>query len=75
VARHLLEAGFLLVLVTTVVALIGALFVENLRLKKGEALTEEERAREATAAGATATAPREPRPRRKGDGRVTEGDF
>jgi len=64
-----IQSGFLLVLGTTILALLGALFVENLRLKKEE--TPEGAETEAVAAGATVASPREPRP--AGGGRFAEG--
>jgi EmrB/QacA subfamily drug resistance transporter len=68
-----IQTGFLLVLATTVVALVGALFVENLRLKDKATLAKEEQEREAAVAGATSASPREPRPR--GGGRFTDTDL
>jgi len=68
-----IQSGFLLVLGTTVLALLGALFMENLHLKDKAALAEEERQKEAAVAGATSAAPREPRPR--DGGRFTDEDL
>jgi EmrB/QacA subfamily drug resistance transporter len=68
-------SGFLLVLGATLLALVGALFMENLRLKEEGNLSEEAKEKEAVVAGATSTAaPREPRPA-TGGGRVTEKDL
>jgi EmrB/QacA subfamily drug resistance transporter len=69
-----IQAGFLLVLGTTLIALVGALFLENLRLKEGAPLKEEaQEEKEAAAAGATSAAPREPR--RRGGKPFTETDL
>ena len=57
-----IQGGFLLVLATTVIALVGSLFVEDLRLTEKEAQEAPDGAEEEAGAGATAASPREPRP-------------
>jgi EmrB/QacA subfamily drug resistance transporter len=69
-----IQGGFLLVLATTLIALVGSLFMENLRLKEEGAGEAPDGAEEAAAvAGATSASPREPRPTgRRLDGRPQE---